>query len=157
MTEKCLDFHRNYLQDPQTLKVMNIETVTFNYRPQRSCGKVIFSQVSVILSMGEVSARHPQAYTPLWADPPGRRLLLRTVRILLECILVKCINSIYQMRKSQARDEHFVRVQNLCVKRWMTSLFASQINPYRILDRLCMLCQYGFTVQRHCSVIMSLK
>ena len=36
---------------------------------------------------------HPQADTP-WADtplgrhPPGRRLLLRTVHILLECILV---------------------------------------------------------------------
>ena len=38
------------------------------YRPQRSCGKVMFSQASVILSMGGgVPGRH----TP-WADPPGQ-------------------------------------------------------------------------------------
>ena len=49
------------------------------YRPQWSCGKVIFSQASVILSMGGgVSASvyagiHPlQAETPPWAGTPRR-------------------------------------------------------------------------------------
>ena len=46
---------------------------TYFYRPQRSCGKVMFSQASVIL-LGGVSQHTlgqtpPQAYTP-WADPP---------------------------------------------------------------------------------------
>ena len=49
------------------------------YRPQRSCGKVIFLDVSVILSTGGRSARQ---------TPSPRRPLQRTVRILLECILV---------------------------------------------------------------------
>ena len=39
------------------------------YRPQRSCGKVIFSQVSVILSMGGVS-QHALGQTPPWVDTP---------------------------------------------------------------------------------------
>ena len=88
------------------------------YHPQRSCGKVMFLHLSVILSTGGVSDRHPRADTPRagtplvdthwadtpWADtplgrhpprqtpplhpPPPRRPLQRTVRILLECILV---------------------------------------------------------------------
>ena len=63
------------------------------HRPQHSCGKVMFSQASVILFTGGVSARQP----PPWADtlplgrplPRSRRLLQRTVRILLECILIQ--------------------------------------------------------------------
>ena len=51
------------------------------YRPQRSWGKVIFSQASVILLTGEGGV------CSLVETPPGR-LLLRAVRILLECILV---------------------------------------------------------------------
>ena len=53
------------------------------YRPQHSCGKVIFSQASVILFggggcvAGGVRGRRQE-----------RRPLQRTVRILLECILV---------------------------------------------------------------------
>ena len=101
------------------------------YRPQRSCGKVMFLHLSVILFTGgrgcSVHAgihtplvRHPPGQTPwtehpslgwhprqtplAWADnptwagtpidrpspplPASRWLLLRTVRILLECILV---------------------------------------------------------------------
>ena len=63
----------------------------YYYRPQRSCGKVMFSQACVKNSVhsgggGEVYpsmhwGRHP------WADTP-RRPLQRTVRILLECFLV---------------------------------------------------------------------
>ena len=47
-----------------------------HYRRQRSCGKVIFSQASVILSTGEVSAwvhagiHHPRADTSPEADTP---------------------------------------------------------------------------------------
>ena len=69
------------------------------YRPQRSWGKVIFSQASVILSTAGGSwSRGGGAWSWVgwggaWSwgvpggDPPGR-LLLRAVRILLECILV---------------------------------------------------------------------
>ena len=52
------------------------------YRPQRSCGKVMFSQASVILSMrggvpGRLTpwadTRHtPLGRHPLWEDPPGQ-------------------------------------------------------------------------------------
>ena len=95
------------------------------YRPQRSCGKVMFLCLSVILSMGGVCpsacwdthslgihppGRHPPRQTPplpsaFWDTHPMPSacwdthlpaqcmlgytwLLLRTVRILLECILV---------------------------------------------------------------------
>ena len=37
------------------------------YRPQRSCGKVIFSQASIILSTG---GGDPEQ-TPPWEDTPG--------------------------------------------------------------------------------------
>ena len=77
-------------------------TFSHFYRPQRSCGKVMFSQASVILFTGVCVWQ-----TPPWADtpppgrqplgrhlpadtpPPSRRLLQWTVRILLECILVQ--------------------------------------------------------------------
>ena len=83
--------------------------LAINYRPQRSWGKVLFLHVSVILFTGGVSRPTPrgevegsgrgvspgpypgggcipacnEADTPL-----SRRLLLRAVLILLECILV---------------------------------------------------------------------
>ena len=40
------------------------------YRQQRSCGNVMFSQASAILSTGGVSARHPPGKTPELADTP---------------------------------------------------------------------------------------
>ena len=70
------------------------------YRPQRSCGKVIFYTCLWFCSRGDVwqtshLGRHPLEQTPprgrhnLWATPlPGHGALQRTVRILLECILV---------------------------------------------------------------------
>ena len=42
----------------------------YNYRPQRSCGKVIFLHLSVILFTGG-SGRHPREDTPLGRHPPG--------------------------------------------------------------------------------------
>ena len=104
-------------------------TVISHYRPQRSCGKVMFLHLSVILSTGVgCLVDTPYTDTPLQADtppgqtsslagrhPPGRQItpppetataadtswlaptppppwdghwLQRTVRILLECILV---------------------------------------------------------------------
>ena len=49
------------------------------YRPQRSCGKVMFLHLFVILFGGG----------GVWQTHPSRKLpLQRTVRILLECILV---------------------------------------------------------------------
>ena len=76
------------------------------YRPQHSCGKVMFLHVSVILFTGVcVCGRqiHPGRQTPPWQvdtlvgrypmgrhppPPPRGTTLLRAVRILLECILV---------------------------------------------------------------------
>ena len=68
------------------------------YRPQRSCSKVIFSQACVKNSVhgGRGVCLSACWDTPPWTDPPhgqtppppSRRLLQRTVRILLECILV---------------------------------------------------------------------
>ena len=77
-----------------------------SYRPHRSCGKVMFLHLSVILSTrvcvsqhaleqtpppGQTSlppGRHPPGKTPL---PPSRRLLQRTVCILLECIVAHTV------------------------------------------------------------------
>ena len=70
------------------------------YRPQRSCGKVMFLHVSVILShrRGGLAGRYAPGQTPpgrqtppLAETPPQGRPLQRTVRILLECILVSVI------------------------------------------------------------------
>ena len=77
------------------------------YHPQRSCGKVMFLHVSVILvtGRGSLSERPPRTETPLWTEIPldrdpslGQRPLpwIETplcgnewaIRILLECILV---------------------------------------------------------------------
>ena len=77
----------------------------FHYRPQCSCGKVVFLQMSVC-SLGvscprpeqtPPESRQPREQTPPAADPPKsrhppplpRRPLQWTVRILLECILVQ--------------------------------------------------------------------
>ena len=60
------------------------------YHPQRSWGKVMFLQASVILLTGGRGAFSRGVSAPggeLVETPPGR-LLLRTIRILLECILV---------------------------------------------------------------------
>ena len=74
-------------------------------RPQRrSCGNVMFSQVSCVSTGGGVHPRPRQADTP-WADTPGRHppwvntpsskwLLQRTVCILLEYILVTACNEV---------------------------------------------------------------
>ena len=77
------------------------------YRPQRSCGKVMFSQASVILFTGGCGrgacvagvGNAWQGVGNAWQGVCGgeeggtrtwqeRRPLQRTVRILLECILV---------------------------------------------------------------------
>ena len=41
-----------------------------NYRPQPSCGKVMFSQASVILITGKVCGRHPPGRHPSGQTPP---------------------------------------------------------------------------------------
>ena len=50
----------------------NLPAILDIYRLQRSCGKVMFSQASVILFTGGVSGRHPPGQTP-----PGRHSLGR--------------------------------------------------------------------------------
>ena len=50
------------------------------YRPQRSCGKVMVSQASIILFTDTPLGRHSPVQIPPWADtrlgrhPPGRHL-----------------------------------------------------------------------------------
>ena len=71
------------------------------YRPQRSWGKVMFLQASVILLTGEVCSGGGDCLVPVGSAPGGGggclvetspgRPLLRAVRILLECILVQNI------------------------------------------------------------------
>ena len=59
-----------------TRYIKNIYCATLGYyRPQRSCGKVMFSQASVILStrgQGVRVADTPWADTPRQTPPPGR-------------------------------------------------------------------------------------
>ena len=87
------------------------------YRPQRSWGKVMFLQASVILSTGGGSTwpgTPPGPGTPPWdqvhpldqappqtTTPPAQSMLgdtvnARAVRILLECILVRIYVANYQ-------------------------------------------------------------
>ena len=73
------------------LRVINISIC---YRPQRSCGKVMFSQAFVILST-EGGGVHPRADTPLARHPHLRRHpppsdghYIGRYASLLECILV---------------------------------------------------------------------
>ena len=76
-------------------------------RPQRrSCGNVMFSQVSCVSAWGgEVYTPAPDKQTPPgqtaprqtppWANTPSSKWLLqRTVYILLECILVTAFNEV---------------------------------------------------------------
>ena len=82
--------------------VFLFQEYTSRYRPQRSLGKVIFSQASVILLRGGcllLGGLPPRgcflggvwggvaSFGGAGGDPPGR-LLLRAAHILLECILV---------------------------------------------------------------------
>ena len=69
--------------------------IRYYYRPQRSLGKVIFSQASLILltgGRGRVPA--PEGGGLVETPLPGR-LLLRAVHILLECILVVFVFSLF--------------------------------------------------------------
>ena len=67
----------------------------FYYRPQRSCEDNVFSPVclstgGVCLSACRNTNPPEQTHNPREQTPTGsRRLLLRAVRILLECILVQ--------------------------------------------------------------------
>ena len=121
------------------------------YCPQSSCRKIMFSQASAILFTGGVAdtppGRHPPGQTPPpWADtpslgrhplpgqtphldryplpgrhPPLRWLLQRTVRILLECILVVCF--IFRCcRQNVSAIFKFSRCQI-----WLTSTKAVQL------------------------------
>ena len=103
---------RNHFLFTPLLASTTVGTLEFRYiyRPQRSCEGYVFTPVchsvhrGVCLSACWDTTPHqdqapPGPGTPPGADPPGpgtppgsrpasRRLLLRTVRILLECILV---------------------------------------------------------------------
>ena len=81
---------RGICRDRMMYKIMcSTEAITYLYRPQRSWGKVMFSQACVILFTGGGGClqcmlgyhHHPRSRPP----PPARAL-----RILLECNLV-CI------------------------------------------------------------------
>ena len=82
------------------------------YCPQRSCGKAMFLHLSVSHSVNRrrVSGRHipPGRHPRADTTPPSRQLLQRTVRILLECILVYSKNTIFtQLRFTQPNSTKF--------------------------------------------------
>ena len=95
----------------------------YNYHPQTKLGKVMFLHLSVILFTGGV---HPPGRhtTPLGRHPLGRHLprrhtpswqppLQRTIRILLECILVsKCIELCEESRTSVKKS--LLTIDSLC-------------------------------------------
>ena len=120
--------------------------LTYYYRPQRSCGKVMFLQMSISHSVHRVCvgqtppppadisqhaleqtrplSRHIPACTgadisqyALWqTPPPSRRPLQRTVRILMECILVLAyffiFRKLHENEKNwtrRGREEHPIR------------------------------------------------
>ena len=83
-----------------------------NYRPQRSCGKVMYVFTPVCHSVHRRGVypsmhlgRHPPGIQPLGRQPPSsRRLLHRTVRIPLECILVLKL-----IQRSDCYDYHLAK------------------------------------------------
>ena len=109
----------------EALTPLAISLIHNFYRPQSSCRKVMFSQAGVKNSVhgrcipactgadssradippadtspwSDTPLRHPplvrHSDTPLGRHPPHRRPLQRTVRILLECILVVSMNLSY--------------------------------------------------------------
>ena len=48
----------------------NIKTEVLYYRPQRSCGKLMFLHLSIILSGGGCLPPCMLGYTPSWVDTP---------------------------------------------------------------------------------------
>ena len=111
-------FHRDYITTTKSVcrcEILDLQwlVICYFYRPQRSCGKVIFSEACVKnfvhrrgVCLGACWDTPPPPHpgqTPPWADTPqadtpradtprqtpspSRRLLQRTLRILLECIL----------------------------------------------------------------------
>ena len=98
VTSCCVGFNVSIHNDTKSHTNLSIvinksQSQSHCYHPQRSCGKVIFSQASVILSTGGCLPAIPWADTPLAGRqhrPLKRRLLQRTVRILLECN--SCVN-----------------------------------------------------------------
>ena len=95
--------HLAKLSLPNIYSYDHIVCQNFNYRPQRSCEGYVFTPACHSVHWwGGVCFRIPPPRKqtpppgagrhPPWDQaPPSRRLLLRTVRILLECILVKHI------------------------------------------------------------------
>ena len=70
----CLAMNR--LEFEFSLTKFSLANCCVCYRPQRSCGKVMFSQASVILSTGEgVCGRHPPAKCMLGYTPPAKCML----------------------------------------------------------------------------------
>ena len=128
---------------------------------KRSCWKVMFLHLSVSHSVHgggvcpsacwDTPPPPPPRQTPPWADtnlPLGRRLLLRMVRILLECILVQLINmtgsssTLYELtgRLSQnfetarLKDKCFARLYGTLIRR-CASRHLEGSNSYRLLSR----------------------
>ena len=111
------------------------------YRPQTKFAKVIFSQVSVHGGVCPIACwdtqpppgRHPFPFadTPLGRHtlspgktPPSRRLLQRTVRILLECILVffwNCKHQSYQKNNLMRLNCGPSTANHHCFKRSLSS------------------------------------
>ena len=114
----------NYLYFHPSM-IIQISIISLFYRPQRSWGKVMFLQVSVILLTEGVPGpwggllREGGGSAPgggCLVETPLGRPLLRAVRILLECILVDSLIVItYWLTKLYRSFEiFFIRSFTLC-------------------------------------------
>ena len=74
---------------------------THFYRPQTKLQKDNVHRGGCLRDQRQTPPPGPEADTPLWTEPPpGRRLLQRTIHILLECILVNYAYSSVQKSRN---------------------------------------------------------
>ena len=72
LEERMYLFHNQcWIQDFPEGRQSQSRALTYYYRPQRSCGKVMFLHLSVILSMGGCLPQCMLGYTPQ-QTPPGQ-------------------------------------------------------------------------------------
>ena len=105
MDVQMINLYTGYLYRPQTkLRKGNVFTsVCQEFCPQGGLPQCMLGYTPLGGQTPQRQTPHagihpgqaPPGGSPPWADPPSRRLLQRTVHILLECILVAFVRKIY--------------------------------------------------------------